>query len=208
MSGKVKLSLRVLDINLKVKTAHHIINCMSGNKNFPEPSPPLSDLVDTVRVLEHKFAELQQQRQLIRKKSIELRTAESDLDKKLTMIASYVESRAKGDAGIITGAGMEVRAENAPLGIPARVRIKSVKESVNFGEIKINWEKVRGAKVYNIELSDNVKIDSCWKIYESTTKTKILINHLKSGTKYWFRVQAIGSAGRGAYSDPVFKYAP
>jgi hypothetical protein len=29
-----------------------------------------------------------------------------------------------------------------------------------------------------------------------------------SGTKYWFRVAAIGAAGQSAYSDPVPLFAP
>jgi hypothetical protein len=29
-----------------------------------------------------------------------------------------------------------------------------------------------------------------------------------SGTKYWFRVAALGAAGQSAYSDPVPLFAP
>ena len=206
MPKKIKLGLRGLDIRLKIQTARNIISCMENNSRFPEPDPALTEIEQAVNKLEHKYSDLQNERQIIQLKSIEMNDLENDLDKKITLLASYVESKAKGDIEAIHSAGMDVRADSVPVGIPDRAVIKSVRETLNFGELKLNWEKVRGAKFFNIELSDTC--DKNWKLYDSTTKTKILITQLKSGTKYWFRVQASGSAGKGEYSDPMFKYAP
>ena len=179
---------------------------MENNSRYPAPDPALSEVELAVNRLEHKYSDVQNQRQVIQLKTMELSDLENDLDKKITLLAAYVESKAKGDIEAIQSAGMEVRSESVPVGIPGRVVTRSVRETLNYGELKLYWEKVRGAKFYNVEFSD--KPDSNWKLYDSTTKTKILITHLKSGTKYWFRVQAIGSAGKGAYSDPLVKYAP
>jgi hypothetical protein len=206
MPKKVKLGLRGLDLKLKIETARKIIASMENNYRFPEPDPALNEIEQAVTMLEHKYSDVLNEKQILQMKTSELSSMESDLDKKITLLASYVESKAKGDIDAIHSAGMEVRADSVPVGIPERTIIKSLRETDAYGAIKIFWGKVKGAKFYNIECSENA--DSHWKLYDSTTKTKILITKLKSGTKYWFRVQAIGSAGKGQYSDPAVKYAP
>ena len=208
MPKKIKLGLRELDICLKIQKARNIIASMHDNAKFPEPDPPLFEIEEAAMNLEQKYSEIRIERRLLQEKTMDLNRIETELDKKLTILAAYVESKAKGDVAIIHSAGMEVRANSVPVGIPARALIKTVKETANNGEVRVKWEKVKGAKIYNVELSDNIKNESSWKVYDSTTKTKEMIRNLKSGTKYWFRVQAIGSAGKGPYSEPVFKYAP
>jgi hypothetical protein len=37
----------------------------------------------------------------------------------------------------------------------------------------------------------------------TATKSKATVTGLTSGTRYWFRVAAIGSAGQGPWSDPA-----
>src|SRR3989337_3508345 len=101
MSKRVRLGLRGLDIHLKIKAARKIIESMSGNHNFPEPDPPLFETEDSVSLLEQKYSELLEQRQLVQRKSLQLNSAECELDKKLTMLASYVESKANGNSAII-----------------------------------------------------------------------------------------------------------
>jgi len=206
MSKKIKLGLRGLDINLKIETARKIVKSMENNSRFPEPDPGLFEIELAINMLENQYFDLLKERQVLQLKNLEVNKCECDLDRKITLLSAYVESKAKGDIDAIHSAGMEVRADSVPVGIPGRVIIKSVSETLNSGEIKLNWERVRGAKFYNIELKNSK--DSNWKLYDSTTKTKMLITDLESGTKYWFRVQASGSAGKGEYSDPMFKYAP
>lgn len=133
---------------------------------------------------------------------------EADLDNKLTHLATYVENKAKGDITKIRSASMDVRADSVPVGIPAKTEIIYIAESENNGGLKLKWNKVRGAKSYNIEISDNPKKSSAWVVYDITTKTKSIVRNLTSGKKYWFRVQAIGSAGKGPYSEAIIKFAP
>ena len=40
-----------------------------------------------------------------------------------------------------------------------------------------------------------------------TTKSKGPVTGLTSGTKYWFRVAAVGAAGQGAWSNPASRTA-
>jgi len=46
-----------------------------------------------------------------------------------------------------------------------------------------------------------------WTLGVVSTKSSATLSGLTSGTKYWFRVAAIGAAGQGAWSDPATKMA-
>lgn len=206
MSKKVKLGLRKLDTALKLAKAKEIISCMRNNPLFPEPDPGLEILESLIHNVDEKFTSAAACREEMRILTSELNTLENQLDKMLSQLAVYVESKAKGDILVIKSAGMDVKADSKPIGLPGEVKVKYIRETMNNGELKVSWEKVRGAKVYNIELAG--KKGSGWQLYDSTTKTKSLIERLESGTKYSIRIQAIGSAGKGPYSETVSKFAP
>ena len=44
---------------------------------------------------------------------------------------------------------------------------------------------------------------SSWQQVGFSTKSKFTVPGLTSGTKYWFRVAAIGTAGQAPWSDPA-----
>lgn len=206
MSKKVKLGLRKLDTALKLTKAKEIINCIRNNPLFPEPDPGLEILESLIHNVDEKFTSAAACREEMRILTSELNALENQLDKMLSQLAVYVESKAKGDILVIKSAGMDVKADSKPIGLPGEVKVKYIRETMNNGELKVSWEKVRGAKVYNIELAG--KKGSGWQLYDSTTKTKSLIERLESGTKYSIRIQAVGSAGKGPYSETVSKFAP
>jgi hypothetical protein len=208
MSKRIKLELRQLDIPSKIKKAESIVACMTGNENFPYPDPTLSDLTKAYKDLETKYNEVQIARQTAQQKTAEMNASELELDSKLTHLATYVENKAKGNVIVIKSAGMDVRADSVPVGLPAKTEILYLTEAGHNGELKLKWSKVRGAKSYNIEISDNSKKSPAWTVFDTTTKTKAVIRNLTSGTRYCFRVQAIGAAGKGPYSEPITKFAP
>jgi chitodextrinase len=73
------------------------------------------------------------------------------------------------------------------------------------GEIDLNWQPVRGAASYAIVRSTtgNVANAGDWAAAGTSTKSKASVSGLTSGTRYWFRVAAVGSAGQGPWSDPA-----
>ena len=42
-----------------------------------------------------------------------------------------------------------------------------------------------------------------WKLVETSVATKCVIEYLKPGVKYWFRVNSGNAHGHGAWSNPV-----
>ena len=75
------------------------------------------------------------------------------------------------------------------------------------GTVDLSWDRVRGASSYIIQKSPNPITDSSWTQAGVSTKSSTTLTGMTSGTKYWFRVAAIGSAGQGAWSDPATKMA-
>ncbi len=195
MLKKVKLGLRELDTRSKAEKAREIISRLEGNPMFPTPVPSLDEIIELVDIMELKKRELELVREKTHLKTCEVKQAESELDKKLWQLAIYIENSAKGNTEIIKSAGLDVRADPKPLGVPGRVTITSVRETGS-----------PGARVYNVELSGKTNLR--WQMYDATTRTRTTIEHLKSGTQYWFRVQAVGSAGKGEFSEAVVRFAP
>ena len=47
-----------------------------------------------------------------------------------------------------------------------------------------------------------------WRQIGIFTKTNFVTNSFTSGTKYWFRVAAVGAAGQGPWSFVIAMMAP
>lgn len=206
MLRKVKLGLRELDASLKAEKARFIISRIKGNPLFPAPDPSLFEIMELVDMMEQKKRELELEREKIQLKTGEVKKVESELDKKLWRLAQYIENSARGRTEIIRSVGLDVRADPKPLGLPGKVIIVSIKETGTPGELKVIWNRVHGARVYNVEISGKTNLR--WHLYDATTRTRTNIEHLKSGTQYWFRVQAVGSAGKGEFSEAIARFAP
>ncbi|MEA3189072.1 MAG: hypothetical protein QOD99_2902 [Chthoniobacter sp.] len=66
----------------------------------------------------------------------------------------------------------------------------------------------RGAKSYVVERTADAAGQTGWGNTQIATKSRAEVNGLQSGSRHWFRVAAIGSAGQGPWSDPATKVAP
>jgi chitodextrinase len=71
----------------------------------------------------------------------------------------------------------------------------------------MDWAPVRGAYTYIVEKAPDAPVLT-WQPALTTTKSKVAVNTMTSGSKYWFRVAAVGTAGQGPWSDAISKYAP
>jgi hypothetical protein len=76
------------------------------------------------------------------------------------------------------------------------------------GEIDCSWDTVAGARSYAIEISLDPPTSTSWKHSGVSTKSRSTIGSLTPGTRYWFRVSAVGTAGQSSWSDPAVCIAP
>lgn len=207
--AKIKLNLRRLSVSEKIERARQIITALTGNASFPTPKPTLAAVTTITDDLETA-----QQEQLAGKTTAVLKTIARDekedlFDSTFVQLAAYVESIAGDNERLIKSAGMDTRApagpSNAPPDAPQFLHITGGDAD---GEIDLSWEPVDGAKTYQIEQSPDPVTATSWSHATATTKSKATIDGLTSGTRYSFRIAAVGTNGQGAWSNPVSKIAP
>ncbi len=123
----------------------------------------------------------------------------------LNATADYVRMVANGDAGILTASGFDMAKQREPSGPVGTTLIKGVEMSGVVGVAEVIWTKVPGAYSYQVYRTETDPAESAvvWTPVVATTKTRIKVNGLTSFKAYWFCVQALGSEGAGALSDPA-----
>ncbi|MEK6259807.1 MAG: fibronectin type III domain-containing protein [Planctomycetota bacterium] len=110
---------------------------------------------------------------------------------------------------LIRSTGLDVRAAStAAVGPLAQAANLSVTLGDFDGELDLDWDNVRGARSYQIQRSPDPVSATSWTLIDTVTASRATVKNLTSGTKYWFRVAAIGAAGPGPWSNPVAKIAP
>lgn len=76
------------------------------------------------------------------------------------------------------------------------------------GSVDLQWEPMKGAKLFIVQYTTTPEIDASWKDAGIATKSSFTAVGLASGTKYYFRVCAQGTAGKGPWSTIEDKLAP
>ena len=76
------------------------------------------------------------------------------------------------------------------------------------GQLDLSWDPVSGARSYVIEQSSDPPTTTGWTHAGVSTKSSTTVDGLRSGTRYWFRVAAVGPGGQSGWSDPSTTIAP
>ncbi len=203
----IKLGLSGMSVPDKIQFGRQIVQAMTGNPNFPTPTPALPTVTGGSDSLETAFNDAQNARQIAKSKTSIQDDQASSLDWIITQLANYVESASDGDKAKIESAGFSVRNPPTPIGeLPAPTDV-TVLPSEHAGSADVSWKSARGAKSFTIERAEDAASLE-YKVIGNSTKKATSLNSMVSGKKYWFRVAAIGAAGQSAWSDPVPLFAP
>jgi predicted phage tail protein len=206
--ARIRLNLRSLSIPAKIAKTRQIVTAMTDNKNFANPTPALTDVTAAAGALEDAAAQVQSARAEVSTRVAAQDNAESKLDQVLTQLAGYVESIAGKDDTLITSVGMEIKSSASTPTLPTVPQSLTATAGDHDGELHLSWKSVPNAKSYVIESSTDPATTTSWEhvgIATSATKT---INSLKSGTRFWFRVAAVGAGGQSGWSEHATKVAP
>ncbi|MGL4401246.1 MAG: fibronectin type III domain-containing protein [Luteolibacter sp.] len=200
----VKLALAELSIEEKAQLATNIESDLTGNADFPTPNPTLATLKATAARLTlavTKVAEIRKQSEIA---TIEQDEAEDLLDSVLTQLGSYVENASGGDEAKILSAGMGVKSAATAAGmLPAPGPVAANTGDAPY-EVDLSWPRLTGAKSFVIQYAtDPNATDGDWKFGTTSTKSSCTVGNLVPGTRNWFRVAAVGSAGQSPWSSPV-----
>jgi hypothetical protein len=207
--AKIKSTVRGLSVPDKIRKGREIIAALTGNHEFPTPQPPLETVTAATDELDEAYHASQVNKQAGEVLTITQNEKEDVFDRTFNQVAAYIESVAGGDERMIKSAGMDVKAPAVPSNTKPNAPVSvNVTTGDADGEVDMSWEPVDGAKSYQIEQSPDPITATGWKHASATTKSKATIEGLTSGTRYWFRVAAVGTGGQGAWSNPVSKIAP
>jgi hypothetical protein len=206
--SKIKLNLSKLSIPDKIHKAEQIVLKMTGNANFPAPSPELATITAAASELRTAYGDSQAARQTQKERTATQNAKEDILDQLLTQEAAFVESVAGANEEVILSAGMDMRVTGvAASGPPDQPQSLAPFAGDHDGEIDLTWERVIGAKSYIVEQSADPQAAS-WQHAGVVTKAVFTAEGLASGTRFWFRVAAVNNNGQSGWSDPAVKIAP
>jgi len=206
--ARVKLNLKNLSVTDTIAKGRRIVEAMTNNESFPNPSPPMTEVSAAVDDLEKAFAAVQAAKSEVATRVGVQDNAHTKLDQILTQLAGYVESVAGKDETLIISAGMETRSSPSSPSVPSPPQGLSASAGDHEGQIELWWKAVPNARSYKIEASNDPATPTSWThtaIVASASKT---ISDLTSGKRYWFRVAAVGAGGQSGWSEHATKVVP
>jgi hypothetical protein len=205
---KIVLNTRGANATELAVKAATIVSKMTGNANFPTPSPVLTSITTQINLVNAKLTEQQASFRTYQQKTAELQTERLNLSKLLETEASYVQIASNGDEAKIKSSGFDVRQKGSPIGVLPAPENLLLYAGYKDGEVNAAWNSVRGAKSYNVEISTDVNNADAWEFYKTVTRSRCSLSGFTSGSRIWVRVIPINGEGEGAPSDPAVKTVP
>lgn len=207
--SRVKLGLDRLNAEEVVAFANTVKTEMTGNPNFVTPNPTLAAFGTLITTASTKIAAYDA-------KKAEAETALADRDAALgalresfSLLGDYVQNASGGDRVKIESAGMNVRAEGAPVTM-SQVLDLAATAGDNPGSLDLVWTPVAGVRSYEIQTNATEPlVEANWAFKKSSSKSRATVEGLTSGARMWVRVRAVGTKESvGPYSDPAVKVVP
>jgi hypothetical protein len=69
------------------------------------------------------------------------------------------------------------------------------------GTLQLVWKRPEFSKLFKVFMSTNPDSASSWQLLETVTSRKLLVQNLVSGTRFYFKVVPVGTAGEGKPSE-------
>ncbi|MBL0310106.1 MAG: fibronectin type III domain-containing protein [Bacteroidetes bacterium] len=196
--AKVKLGFYGLTVPEQSLRLIHIIKEMTGNVNFPNPSPTLAVMLQAARDLSKAY-EMSRNRDKEQVAIMNLRRAE--LLELVRQLGAYVQMASMGDVEKILSSGFGVAELPAARPPVAQVQKIRVRQWSSLGSLRAIWGKVTAAEAYEVQLSDSGPEDKFFKHYITVIGSRLTIKDLVPGKIYWVRVRAVGRRGAGLWSN-------
>lgn len=194
---------RLSDANLEIK-AQAISAAMTGNANFPTPTPDLAAFNTMIQAYSDALSAAKTRDKV--KVSIK-KDRRAELVALLIQLANYVSFTAAGDRSILMSSGFDLGRDSAnpqPLQKPQNFKVSF---GENSGELITSLSSVAGARTYIHQITPAPATDqSIWEsVYlGSVTNTFSGLEPLK---QYCFRVAVAGSKGQVVYTEIITKTA-
>lgn len=194
---------RMSDANLEVR-ATQISIAMNGNTNFPDPAPTIEALNDAIAAYSDALNECLDGDRL--KVAIKNQKRQELIDV-LHKLGDYVLFKSAGDSVVALSSGFTIGKQPAPMPPLTKPENLRILQGENTGELLNKIDSVKGAVAYLYQYAtDAMMAQNDWQ-WITCSRTSCLIADLQPGTKYNFRVAAVGRKDQLVYSDIVSRIA-
>lgn len=177
-----------------------IIAAMTGNANFPTPTPALEDIQDLLDDFSTKLA-------AARKRGSPEDTAIKDesipaLVSALQKLGYYVNSVAEGQLSVLLSSGFPTNAPTTASLVPFTVQNVRLSDTNQSGQARLNFAKQRNVRVYEYCYRKVSTPEEPWSDRIAITSSRNnIIAPLEPGHYYEVRVRAVNSKGAGDWSN-------
>jgi hypothetical protein len=190
------------DPELSVK-ASYVVEQMTGNTNFPNPSPPL----EIISSSNAAFTEaINKAINGSKEDTVIKNNLRKQVETNLKLETDYVQQVSRGDEAIILSSGFDVNKKPTAIGPLPKATGLSIKTGDNKGTIQAFCNVVPNALFYEFEYTDAPSNPASTWLKQTTTKHKLLIEGLTSGKQYVFRVAGAGSDPSRNWSDEISSF--
>jgi hypothetical protein len=190
------LGLSKLTVPQKIEHARFIVTSMTGNANFPTPSPALMVITANANALEAAFITAKGGG---KDETALMHAKEQVLELSLKTLCSYVEGIANGNLStaesVVLSSGFSTKKVPSP-----RANGFRITPGKNPGEIAIKTDSESRA-VFTFEMTLTPEDDDSWEEIHSSTRAQFMATGLESGKRYHFRFSKTNKEGIGPWSN-------
>lgn len=194
----IKAGLRGVKTSELVEKSAYVEAKMTGNVNFVNAVPTIASITAARTALSTALeAAVSGAHEAVAVKN----EADRTLRSLLTHLSRYVNGASNGDVDVAVSSGFELVKPKDPVDkLEAPVNVNATAGAYE-GSVDLRWKKVRGGRVYNVELTDgDPNLATGWRLADAVSSTKWTIQGLEPGRNYAFRVAALGTPGTGPTS--------
>lgn len=178
-----------------------IVEKMKNNANFPNPPAALATLEKLLPEYDGSLTNAKgRDREMVAIK----KAKKAAMVTLLTEVASYVTLICNGDETLLLNSGFNITGQTKEQQSMQAIQ-KLIVELGPPGEVTIRVKRVRGARAYMHQYTSEPPTSETVWVNEGSTNAYITFRGLKSYTKYWFRIVALGLNGQTEYSPVDFR---
>jgi hypothetical protein len=176
--------------------ATSVINAMTGNASFPNPTPPLATVSADLAAYEAAEAQvLTRVKGAAATRNTKYAVLRTDLEHLMAGVQQIADANPATAQALIEGAGFSIRKSTSRPKSAIKVETGTVP-----GSVKLSAKAVALRASYEWQYSTDQKT---WTNAPSSLQAKTVIAGLTSGTTVYFRVRGVTKTGEGAFSQVV-----
>lgn len=203
MINKIKRGTSNLQDAALSVLAQHILENMTGNANFPTPTPTLPVYTTAYNNYVEALGEAKNRD---KEKVLIKNLRRSKLKETINQLFDYVNLTGGTNIEVLSSSGFPLAKERTPVGDMPKPESFKTTLGDGAGEVHLRVKKVKGADsyVYQHIISPSPEVENWTTINDPSSR--ITVKNLESGALYKFRVAAVGATGQGPWSDVITRY--